>query len=30
MQDFNRGTVRANQLTFAYLTQGDGPLALAR
>ena len=28
MQDFERGTVRANQLTFAYLTQGDGPLAL--
>jgi pimeloyl-ACP methyl ester carboxylesterase len=28
MQDFNRGTVRANQLTFEYLTQGDGPLAL--
>jgi pimeloyl-ACP methyl ester carboxylesterase len=27
-QDFNRGTVRANQLTFEYLTQGDGPLAL--
>jgi pimeloyl-ACP methyl ester carboxylesterase len=22
------GTVRANQLTFEYLTQGDGPLAL--
>jgi pimeloyl-ACP methyl ester carboxylesterase len=28
MQDFNRGAVRANQLTFEYLTQGDGPLAL--
>jgi pimeloyl-ACP methyl ester carboxylesterase len=28
MQDFNRETVRANQLTFEYLTQGDGPLAL--
>src|ERR1700757_5421905 len=28
MQDFKRGTVRANQLTFEYLTQGDGPLAL--
>ena len=28
MQDFERGTVRANQLTFEYLTQGDGPLAL--
>ena len=28
MQDFETGTVRANQLTFAYLTQGDGPLAL--
>src|SRR6201989_1555706 len=28
MQDFNRGTVRANNLTFEYLTQGDGPLAL--
>jgi hypothetical protein len=28
MQDFNTGTVRANQLTFEYLTQGDGPLAL--
>src|ERR1043165_9776503 len=28
MQDFNRGTVRANQLTFEYLTQGDGRLAL--
>src|SRR5262249_49400882 len=28
MQDFNRGTVRANQLTFEYQTQGDGPLAL--
>src|SRR6201988_4978478 len=28
MQDFNRGTVRANQLTFEYLTEGDGPLAL--
>ena len=28
MQDFTRGTVRANQLTFEYLTQGDGPLAL--
>ena len=26
MQDFETGTVRANQLTFAYLTQGDGPL----
>jgi pimeloyl-ACP methyl ester carboxylesterase len=24
----NRGAVRANQLTFEYLTQGDGPLAL--
>ncbi len=28
MEDFNTGTVRANQLTFAYLTAGDGPLAL--
>ena len=28
MQDFNRGTVRASRLTFEYLTQGDGPLAL--
>ena len=28
MQDFTRGTVRASQLTFEYLTQGDGPLAL--
>ena len=28
MQDFERGTARANQLTFEYLTQGDGPLAL--
>jgi len=28
MQDFERGTIRANQLTFEYLTQGDGPLAL--
>jgi pimeloyl-ACP methyl ester carboxylesterase len=28
MQDFKRGTVRANQLTFEYLTEGDGPLAL--
>jgi pimeloyl-ACP methyl ester carboxylesterase len=28
VQDFNKGTVRANQLTFEYLTQGDGPLAL--
>src|ERR1700740_2474303 len=28
MQDFNRGTVRANQPTFEYLTEGDGPLAL--
>ena len=28
MQDFNRGTVRANQLTFEYLTKGDGPLTL--
>ena len=28
MQEFNRGSVRANQLTFEYLTQGDGPLAL--
>jgi pimeloyl-ACP methyl ester carboxylesterase len=28
MQDFKRGTVRANQLTFEYLTDGDGPLAL--
>jgi pimeloyl-ACP methyl ester carboxylesterase len=28
MQDFARGTVRASQLTFEYLTQGDGPLAL--
>jgi hypothetical protein len=27
MEDFNRGTVRANRLTFEYLTQGDGPLA---
>ena len=28
MQDFKRGTVRANQLTFEYLTAGDGPPAL--
>ena len=28
MQDFKRGTARANQLTFEYLTEGDGPLAL--
>src|SRR6266705_2710713 len=28
MQDFKRGTARANQLTFEYLTQGEGPLAL--
>jgi pimeloyl-ACP methyl ester carboxylesterase len=28
MQDFNRGTVRVNNLTFTYLTEGDGPLAL--
>src|SRR5438034_11629508 len=28
MQDFKRGTARANQLTFEYLTAGDGPLAL--
>ncbi len=28
MQDFERGTVRANNLTFRYLTEGDGPLAL--
>ena len=28
MQDFTRDTVRANQLTFEYLPQGDGPLAL--
>lgn len=28
MQDFKRGTARANQLMFEYLTQGDGPLAL--
>src|SRR5437660_914999 len=28
MQDFERGTARANQLTFEYLTQGEGPLAL--
>jgi hypothetical protein len=28
MQDFTRGTVWANQLTFEYLPQGDGPLAL--
>jgi hypothetical protein len=26
MEDFIRGTVRANRLTFEYLTQGDGPL----
>ncbi len=28
LQDLARGTVRASQLTFEYLTQGDGPLAL--
>ncbi|MCE3550524.1 alpha/beta hydrolase [Pseudonocardia sp. RS11V-5] len=28
MQEFRRGTVRANNLTFEYLTAGDGPLAL--
>ena len=28
MQDFKRGTARANQLNFEYLTEGDGPLAL--
>ena len=28
MQDFKRGTARANQLTFEYLTQGEGLLAL--
>src|ERR1700757_2335569 len=28
MQDFKRGTARANQLLFEYLTQGEGPLAL--
>ena len=28
MEDFKRGTVRANNLTFTYLTEGDGPLAL--
>ena len=28
MQDFKRGTARANQLNFEYLTAGDGPLAL--
>ncbi len=28
MQDFERGRVRANQLTLEYLTMGDGPLAL--
>jgi hypothetical protein len=28
MPDFKRGTVRANNLTFTYLTEGDGPLAL--
>ena len=28
MPEFNRGSVRANQLTFEYLTHGDGPLAL--
>src|SRR5206468_9646423 len=28
IEDFKRGTVRANNLTFAYLTEGDGALAL--
>jgi hypothetical protein len=28
MTEFKRGAVRANQLTFEYLTVGDGPLAL--
>ncbi len=28
MTEFKRGTVRANQLTFEYLTVGKGPLAL--
>ncbi|MDT7697828.1 MAG: hypothetical protein QOJ30_153 [Pseudonocardiales bacterium] len=28
MQEFERGTVRANNLDFAYLTAGEGPLAL--
>jgi pimeloyl-ACP methyl ester carboxylesterase len=28
MTEFKRGTVRANQLMFEYLTVGDGPLAL--
>jgi pimeloyl-ACP methyl ester carboxylesterase len=28
MQDFKQGTVQANNLTFTYLTEGDGPLAL--
>ena len=28
MAEFERGTVRANQLNFEYLTMGDGPLAL--
>jgi pimeloyl-ACP methyl ester carboxylesterase len=28
MTDFDRGRVRANNLTFAYMAMGDGPLAL--
>jgi pimeloyl-ACP methyl ester carboxylesterase len=28
MPEFKRGTVRANNPTFTYLTEGDGPLAL--
>jgi pimeloyl-ACP methyl ester carboxylesterase len=28
MTDFDRGRVRANNLTFEYLTMGEGPLAL--
>jgi pimeloyl-ACP methyl ester carboxylesterase len=28
MAEFERGTVRANELNFEYLTMGDGPLAL--
>jgi pimeloyl-ACP methyl ester carboxylesterase len=28
MQEFKRGTVQANNLTFTYLTEGEGPLAL--
>ena len=30
MQDFNTGTVRANQLTFAYLTAGRRPARAVR